>query len=165
MTPLTVQATYKRGHVVPEEPERIAEWKVQLEEGAAVAVTFELWSEARTRRQQALLHELLGRYAREIGESLQSLKDRIKVDLGFWLPADKILLGELDPPTWRGKFVDLHAFYPELHAEMTLILLRSEADYTKHMEGEFVDRVIYECQENHVDIEDILQTLSELSNE
>lgn len=150
-------------HVI--DKEKMAEFKRSCVKGRMIAMTLEYWEDARTSRQQSLLHSLLGRYARTIGVGMQWLKDRIKTDLGYWLPADKIMDGTVDMPSWRGKFIDLHTIYPELHPEWSLILLRSESDYTVAMERDFVDRVIYECQENDVDIEDILQTLHELNKE
>lgn len=90
------------------------------------------------------------------------VKIRWKVDQGHYLPADKILSGEIDPPEWRGKFVDLHDVYPQLHAERTIVLLRSEADYTTRMENDLIDYAIDSCHGSGVDISDIELSLQGL---
>lgn len=150
-------------HII--DKEKMAEFKRSCVKGRMIAMSLEYWEDARTRRQQGLAHEMLGRYARATNQAMQWLKDRIKVDLGYWIPMDKIVDGTIDMPDWRGKPVDLHEFYPSLHPELSVILLRSEATYTTRMEGDLIDRIIYECQENGVDIEDILRTLAELNQE
>jgi hypothetical protein len=114
-----------------------------------------------------LLHELLGRHARAEGVQMQWLKDRIKYDLGHYIPMHRIYAGDVEPPSWRGKIIDVHTLdkSARVHQELSLILLRSEADYTRAMERDFIDRVIYECQESGTDIDDILRTLHELNKE
>ena len=157
---MTVRAIYNGRQIVPQDQAAIATWKAKLKTGETVLLTFETAERARTRLQQGLLHELLGRYARAMGESLETVKVRTKCDLGHYVPADKVLSGELDMPAWRGRFVDLHEVYPELHGEASIVFLRSEADYTTRMEAEFVDRVMAMCSENGVDIGDIMEQLN-----
>ena len=153
---MTVKAHYSGGHIVPSEPRKIEQYKATLKDGQALALTIEQWDERRHAGQQRLFHELLGRYARAMGESLESVKVRVKCDLGHWLPAEKILDGT-HAPMWRGRFVDLHTVYPELHAPLTIAFVRSEADFTKHMEAEAIDYVLHMCESNGVHVEDIRQ--------
>jgi hypothetical protein len=159
---MTVIRTEYDGKVLRPDPDAIREYKATLQPGDVVAMTLEPWEDARTRRQQGLLHELLGRYARHNNESLESCKIGIKVDLGYYLPADKLLDETLDFPPWRGSFVDLHAVRPDYYGERTLAFLRSESTYTKQMEGEFIDTVIARCGEVGVNIDDILESIREL---
>lgn len=159
MKPVTVQAEYRSGRVHVLEPERLAAWKSRLEEGSQLAMTFELWEDARTRRQQRLLHELLGRYARAMNDNLGRVKMEFKVGLGHWLPAEKLLTRAVDFPAWKGEWVDLHNVNPFFHAEGTYAFVRSESTYTKRMEGELIDAVLAACAENGVYVDDILETL------
>ena len=151
---MTVKAVYDGRNIVPQEPDRIAEYKRSLNEGAVLAMTMEPWEDRRTRAQQGLLHEMLGRLAREQGMSLEVVKVQLKIELGYYIPLDKLALAR---PKWRGRIVDLASVYdgdPE-----TYVFLRSEADYTKRMEGEFIDRVMVACSEAGVDISDIMEAL------
>jgi hypothetical protein len=162
---VVLRATYTGTGLKVLDKEKLEEFKAQCSPGLVYAMILEPWEDARTRRQQGLLHQLLGRHARAEGVQMQWLKDRIKYDLGYWIPADRVLSGEVEPPSWRGKIIDAHTIYPELHPDGYRVLLRSEADYSKSMERDFIDRVIYECQESGTDIDDILRTLHELNKE
>jgi len=153
---MTVKAHYSGGHIVPSEPRKIEQYKATLRDGQALALTLEHWDERRHAGQQRLFHELLGRYARAMGESLEHVKMETKVSLGNFLFAASILDGT-HSPNYRGRFVDLHDIYPELHAPMTLAFVRSEADYTKRMEAEAIDYVMHMCESNGVHVEDIRQ--------
>ena len=159
MTSITVEGGVLNGNIRVTEQTRLQEWKQRLEPGTRLAITFELFEDARTRRQQRLLHELLGRYARALNQSLEHVKMEFKLDLGHWVPWEKIASGELKLPTWRGAPVDLHAHKPEYYPTRTIAYVRSEADYTKQMEGEFIDTVISACADNDVYVGDILATL------
>lgn len=161
---IVVRAVFNGKSIVPDERARahLATFKEGLSEGDAVAVTFQPWGKARTTLQQRLLHGLIGRYARPNHESLEAVKIRWKVDLGYYIPAAKILSGELDMPAWRGAFHDLHTVYPGLYPETTIAFVRSEASYTTRMEKEFIDYAIQSCEADGINISDIMQSLSEL---
>ncbi len=159
---MTVIRTEYDGKVLRPEPEAIRKYKATLKPGDVVAMILKPWDDARTQLQQGLLHELLGRYARHNNETLEAVKIGVKVDLGYYLPADKLLDETLDFPPWRGTFVDLHKIRPDYYSEHTLAFLRSESSYTKKMEGEFIDTVIDRCGEVGVGIDDILTSLKEL---
>lgn len=159
MTSLTVQAVYKGGRINVKEPGRLTAWKARLDEGVSIAVTFEQWEEARSRRQQRLLHELLGRYARQMNDNMGRVKMEFKIALGHWLPADKLLNRIVEFPKWKGEWVDLHSIDPFLYIEGTFAFVRSESTYTRRMEIEFIDTVIAACSDNGVYIDDILETL------
>jgi len=161
----TVQAVYDGQNIRVLDTDKMAEYKRTLVEGRLLAMTLEYWEDARTRRQQGLTHEMLGRYARKINMAMVKLKDRLKTDLGYYRPVHKVLDGTLDLPEWNHRTVDLHAFYPDQYPSMSLIFLRSEATYTKRMEGELIDRIIAECKDNEVYIDDILRTLAELGGQ
>ncbi|MCH8517489.1 MAG: hypothetical protein LAT68_14280 [Cyclobacteriaceae bacterium] len=120
-------------------------------------MSLEPWDDKRTPSQQGLLHEMLGRLGREQGMTLEVVKTQLKVDLGYYVPAERILSGEV-VPKWRGRFVDLADVYEGY--PMTLVFLRSEADYTRKMEGEFIDRVMLACDEAGVRIDDIRETIA-----
>lgn len=165
MDSVILQATYTGTGLKVLDKEKLEEFKANCQPGMVYAMTLSPWEDARTQKQQGLLHELLGRHARQEGTTLQWVKDRIKIDLGYYVDAEKILSGEKKAPSWRGKFIDLNDIYPHLHPEGSWILLRSEADYTKPMERDFIDRVIMECQESGTDIDDIMRTLHELNKE
>jgi len=167
MNSVVLQAVYNGERIQVLDTDKLTDYKRRCTKGLMLAMSIEPWKEARTRRQQGLLHELLGRHARQENVQMQWLKDRIKYDLGYWIPLHKIESGNVDPPAWRGKLVDVHAIYPSVrvHSELSIILLRSEADYTTSMEKDFIDRVIYECQESGTDIDDIMRTLHELNQE
>jgi hypothetical protein len=158
---ITVKATYDGAKIVPDSHAEIERFKASLKPGASVALKMQPWGRSRTLRQSRLLHGMIGRYCRAHGESLAYVKVRWKCDLGWYLPAAPILAGDIDMPRWRGRFVDLHDVYPDLYAERTIILLRSEADYTTRMEAEFVEYAIKHCLESGVDIADILAQLEE----
>ena len=153
---MTVKAHYDaaRSAIVPDEPERLTRYKSTLKDGQALALSVEPWSERRHRGQQGLLHALLTRYAKAMGESMAVVKMRTKIDLGNFLFATSILDGT-HSPNYRGRFVDLHDIYPELHAPMTIAFVRSEADYTVKMEAEFITRVVEMCDANGVRTDDI----------
>lgn len=153
---MTVKARYDaaRSGIVPDEPDRLTRYKQTLKDGQALALSVEPWSERRHRGQQGLLHALLTRYAKAMGESMEHVKMETKVSLGNFLFAEKILDGT-HSPNYRGRFVDLHTIYPELHAPMTIAFVRSEADYSVKMETEFIERVIEMCEANGVRTDDI----------
>ena len=159
---MTVKAIYDGQHIKPIEYDRLIEFKATLTRDQVLALTVEPWDERRTRRQQALLHELLGRYARTNGEPLSVVKIRFKVDLGYYVPIDRLPPTGDYVPSWRGAFVDLHDVYPAIHERGSVIFLKSEADYTRRQEREFIDCVMLQCSESGVEIADILE---ELSNE
>lgn len=158
---MVVECIYTGRNIVPQDQDKMRQYKMALVDGERLIMTLDRWEDYRTKAQQGLLHELLGRYARAEGESIESVKIRLKVDLGHYLPGDKLLQGEIDAPSWRGRFIDLHTVYPHYYAERTFVFLRSEADYTKRMENEFIDYVISVCGESGVDIEDIVKQLQE----
>lgn len=162
-----LQAVYNGERIQVLDTEKLAEFKRSCVKGRMIAMTLSYWEDARSRAQQGLAHEMLGRYARATGTAMQVIKDRIKYELGHWIPLHRIESGDVDPPSWRGKIIDVHRIdsTARVHLDLSLILLRSEADYTVTMERDLIDRVIYECQENDVDIEDILHTLLELNKE
>ena len=156
---MTVKAHYDaaRSGIVPDEPDRLTRYKATLKDGQSLALIVEPWSERRHRGQQGLLHALLTRYAKAMGESMPVVKMRTKVDLGNWLPASSILDGT-HTPKYRGAFVDLHDIYPQMHPEpLTLAFVRSEADYTVKMETEFIERVIEMCEANGIRTDDVRQ--------
>ena len=155
---MTVKAHYDaaRSGIVPDEPDRLTRYKATLKDGQALALIVEPWSERRHRGQQGLLHALLTRYAQAMGESMPVVKMRTKIDLGNFLFADRILDGT-HSPNYRGRFVDLHDIYPELHAPMTIAFVRSEADYSVKMEAEFIERVIAMCESNGIRTDDVRQ--------
>ena len=156
---LELKAVYDGKHIIPQDPELLQSYKAGLRPGAALSMTLEPWATRRSRQQQGLLHELLGRCARRTGYTLEALKAQCKVDLGHYVPADKVLSGELAMPGWRGRFIDLHTVYPEMHAPLTVVFLRSEADYTKPMEAEFINMVLDYAHANEVDVGDIEREL------
>ena len=156
---MIVKAEYDGRSIRPLDPQAIADFKRDLKTGDQLTMQIERAEKTRSRLQQGLFHKILGRYARAMGESSESVKIRWKVDLGYWLPAAKLLSGELDLPSWRGAWIDLHDVYPMLHAERTIAFVRSEADYTKKMSSELSEYAIQHCQENDVDIDDILREL------
>ena len=135
-------------------------WLAQRKPSDKYAVTIEPWDAHRSRHQQNLLHELIGRYARAQREPLAVCKMRMKVDLGYYIPASVLLSGEVDFPTWRGQWVDLHSVYPLMHEERTIAFVRSESSYTKSMEKIFIDYAIELCEGSGVNIDDILQEVS-----
>ena len=156
---ITVKCKYSGGKIIPLEADQIAAYKATLQDGAELSMTIEKRQEKRTRSQQGLLHELLGRYAREMGESLADVKMRCKIDLGYWIMASKIMRGDVPLPSWRGAWIDLHEVYPAMYMQQTIAFVRSESDYTKRMEVDLVDYVIKMCNENGVGIGDILRSL------
>ena len=158
----TVKARYDGTHIVPQDVKALQDYKAKLKLGTLLAMTFEPWDDRRTRLQQGLLHEILGRLGREQGMSLEAVKIQLKTDLGFYVPADKMLSGEV-MPKWRGRFVDLADVYDGY--PHSYIFLRSEAGYTRAMEAEFIDRAMLACDEAGVDIEDIRRTLAEGDND
>jgi len=160
---MTTKAIYDGKRIVPDDQHAIDEFKAGLSPGDAVALTFEEWGKARTRLQQGLVHALIGRYARAHMESAAEVKIRWKIDLGYWLPADKILSGEIKMPPWRGAWYDLHEIYPALYGERTIAFVRSEATYTTRMDNEFIEYALKMCSETGVFIDDIIQALSEVS--
>ena len=152
---MTIKAHYDGSAIRPDEPDKLRKYKRSLTEGAVLAMTLEPWSERRNRGQQGLLHALMTRYAIEMGEKMPEVKMRTKLDLGHWIPANKILDGT-HTPKYRGAFVDLHNYYPEIYPdEMTLAFVRSEADYTVKMETEFIERVLEMCEANGVRTDDV----------
>jgi hypothetical protein len=161
---MTLTCNYDGRVIRPVDPAAISAYKQGLTIGQVVFMTLEAPDEYRTRKQQGLLHELLGRLARASGESLEAVKVKAKFDLGYWLPADKILSGELDLPKWRGAWIDLHDVYPALYAERALAFLRSEATYTKRMEAEFVDYILTQCFHAGVRVDDIIETIERGEN-
>lgn len=160
---IQVKAQYDGKSIRPLDPEALTEYKRTLTEGVLLCMSFEPWNERRTPSQQRLLHEMLGRLGREIGESLERVKVDLKIELGYYVPADKIINGTVPVPAWRGSFIDLHEHRPQYYPEHHIVFLRSEADYTRKMEAEFIERVMSECGEQGVDIRDIIKTLSEVS--
>ena len=158
---LELKAVYDGKHIIPQDPELLQSYKAGLRPGAALAMTLEPWETRRSRSQQGLLHEIIGRYARANREALDTVKIRWKVDLGYYLPADKILSGDVAMPSWRGRWHDLHDTYPELHDKRTIVFLRSEADYTKRMENEFIDYAIAACESSGVDVQDIIRSMTD----
>jgi hypothetical protein len=159
---MVVQAIYDGRSIKPLDREvgRLDAYKQGLTKGDRITLQFDKTSEVRTRLQQGLFHELIGRYARAMGESMADVKLRMKADLGYWLPADKLLAGEIPLPKWRGSWTDLHELYPLLFTERYIVFLRSEADYTRKMSSELTEYAIKYCQENGVNIDDILHTLA-----
>jgi hypothetical protein len=161
-----VRAVYERGRVNIKEAARLAAWKSKLTDGTEVAVTFEQWQESRTRRQQALLHSLIGRYARKVQEPFDIAKIRFKLHLGHFVPWVALKEGRAEFPRWRGEWINRHIvdpfFYPD--DESAWAFVRSEKTYTKRMEAEFVETVIAACQENEAPIDDILEGLRQIED-
>ena len=157
---MTFKALYNRGIITTIDQEQLTRYKRGLVDGAVLAMTFEPWDDKRSRSQQGLLHEIIGRYARANREKLDAVKVRWKVDIGYYLPAADILDGSLAMPKWRGRWCDLHDVYPDIHAVRTIVFLRSEADYTKVMENEFIDYALQSCEASGVNVADIMQELT-----
>ena len=156
---ITVKCKYSSGKIIPLEAAQLAAYKATLQDGTELSMSIENLQEKRTRAQQGLLHELLGRYARAMGEALGEVKMRCKIDLGYWLMASKIMRGDVPLPSWRGAWIDLHDVYPAMYMQQTIAFVRSESDYTKRMEIDLVDYVIKMCNENGVSIGDIMRSL------
>ncbi len=156
---LELQAVYDGVSIRPVAPERLKAYKQGLQQGAKLSMILEPWQATRSRSQQGLLHEIIGRCARATGYKLDALKMQCKVDLGYYVPAPAILSGDVDPPSYRGQFVDLHDVYPAMHSKGTIAFVRSESSYTKKMEGEFIDYMQFYAIENGVDIDDILEAM------
>jgi hypothetical protein len=154
---MTIRCTYNGKHIVPDDPSAVQRYKDSLVPLAKIAMTLEPWEDRRTRSQQGLLHEILGRLARAQGMSLNVVKMQIKCHIGYYVPADKILSGEIIPK-WRGAFVDEAKVYEGYPSR--LLFVRSEADYTKRMEGEFIDFVMQICADVGVYVDDIIETMS-----
>lgn len=161
---MTTSATFDGNTIRPDNPGEIATYKSRLKVGEKVAITFDPWGKFRTRKQQGLLHELIGRYARQNNESAPHVKMRWKVELGYYVPADPVLSGTIDAPEWTSRVIDLHDIYPDLHARRTFAFVRSESTYTTRMETEFVEHAIAACNETQTYIEDILKTLAKLKD-
>lgn len=161
---MIVRAVYDGKAIRPDErgKAKLEKFKSKLKPEDTVAIRFEDWGSARSHLQQALLHSLISRYSRKNQEALETVKVRWKVRQGHYVPAGKILDGEIDLPPWRGKWVDLQAVDPDNHAEQFIVFLRSESDYTTRMEADFIEYAIAQCQGSGVNIEDILESLSEL---
>lgn len=147
---------YSAGHIVPEDNDGLKQYKKSLKDGQSIMMSFEPWSAARTRAQQGLAHEIMGRIRKELGLSLDAVKCSLKVHLGYYIPAEKLLSGEVDFPAWSGRFYKLSEIY---EGDPRIIFLRSEATYTKPMENELIDAAIWYAQESGVNIGDILQTM------
>ena len=154
-----IRCVYDGAAIRPVNAAEIKAFKDTLKSDVVVAMTLEPWGEARSRAQQGLVHELFSRYARAMGESMGDVKVRCKFDLGYWLPAAKILDGTIDLPKHLGAWIDLHAVYPAIHAPRTIAFIRSESTYTKKMEGALVDRIMEMCDANGVGIGDIVAQL------
>ena len=152
---MTIRCQYDGRFIIPDR-ERLELFKKSIEPGQVIAMHLSKWEDARSRQQQGLLHSLIGAYARFHRESLDAVKIRWKVDLGYYLPADKMLSGEIAFPSWRGMFYDLHRVYPELYPELSIVFLRSEASYTKPMETEFIEYAVEQCRVDDIDIEGVI---------
>lgn len=159
---MTTSATFNGDVLRADNPDDISEYKMTLKMGERIAITFEPWGKFRTRKQQGLLHELIGRYARQNNESAPHVKMRWKVELGYYVPADPVLSGTIDAPEWTSRVIDLHDLYPELHGQRTFAFVRSESTYTTRMEAEFIEHAIAACSATQTHIEDILKTLAML---
>lgn len=159
---MTTSATYDGFAIVPDSPDHIFAYEKKLKTGDKIAVTLEPWSKFRTRRQQGLLHELIGRYARNNNESAPLVKMEWKIALGYYVPAGPVLSGTINPPEWKNQVVDLNHIYPELHPRLTFAFVRSESTYTTRMEAEFIEHAIAACNATQTYIEDILETLAKL---
>lgn len=156
----TVKARYDGKSIIPDATgaEQVRKFKSGLKPGDAIALSFAKAQYSRSRLQQGLAHELLGRYARAMGEPLESVKIKAKADLGYYVWASDVLSGRIPMPSWRGRFVDLAEVYPS-RPEGSIVLLRSEASYTTHQEGELIDLVMQMCQHNGVRVQDIVETM------
>ena len=159
---MTTSATYDGFAIVPDSPDDIFAYEKKLNVGDKIAVTLEPWSKFRTRRQQGLLHELIGRYARNNNESAPLVKMEWKIALGYFIPAAPVLAGTVNPPEWKNQVIDLNHIYPELHPRLTFAFVRSESTYTTRMEAEFIEHAIGACNATQTYIEDILDTLAKL---
>ena len=147
------------GKKLQHDREAMRKFKLTLQPGQQIAMTLEEWGKVRTKAMQGLFHELLGRYARKNGTRIDVVKIGVKLDLGWYLYAKDLHEGTIDFPAWRGAFIDLAKFKPEFYPERTIIFLRSESSYTTRMESEAIEYAIKLCQEDGVEIDDILETL------
>jgi hypothetical protein len=154
---MTIRCEYDGKHIVPTRPDLLEIYKQGLKPGDVIAMDLCKWADVRNRGQQGLLHSLIGEYARFNRVSVEAVKIRWKVDLGYYLPADKMLSGDIAFPSWRGMFYDLHKVYPEFYTELSIIFLRSEASYTKPMEAEFINYAIAQCEVDDIPIDKYLQ--------
>lgn len=159
---MTTSATFNGRVLRADNPDDITAYKAKLKHGDRVAITFEPWSKFRTRKQQGLLHELIGRYARNNNESAPLVKMEWKIALGYFIPAAPVLAGTVNPPEWKNQVIDLNHIYPELHPRLTFAFVRSESTYTTRMEAEFIEHAISACNATQTYIEDILETLAKL---
>lgn len=161
---MIIRAVYDGKAIRPDDrgKAKLEQFKAKLSPEDTVAIRFEDWGSARTHLQQALLHALIGRYSRKNQESIGTVKIRWKVHQGHYLPAARILSGEVDLPPWRGRWVDLANVDPDNSPEQHIVFLRSEADYTTRMEADFIEYAIAQCQGSGVNIDDILQSLEEI---
>jgi hypothetical protein len=147
---------YSAGRIVPEDSDGLKQYKQSLKDGQSVMISFEPWSAARTRAQQGLAHEIMGRIRKELRLSLDSVKCSLKVHLGYYIPAEKLLSGEIGFPPWSGRFYKLSEVY---EGDPRIVFLRSESSYTKAIEKELIDAAIWYAQQSDVNIGDILQTM------
>ena len=150
------RAMYSAGHIVPEDSDGLKQYKQSLKDGQSLLMSLEPWSAARTRAQQGLAHEIMGRIRKELGMTLDAVKCSLKVQLGYYLPAEKILSGDIGFPSWSGRFYKLSEIY---EGDPRIIFLRSESTYTKEMENELIDAAILYAQESGTNIGDILKSM------
>lgn len=146
---ITVKATYAGGSIIPEEVDKIAEFKKTLEDGDAVELTFRKWQLTRSQRAFNLLHAALGRYSKALGLNLLHVKDEMCLQAGVFI----IYNEHFTPPSWGGHFIEYQG---------DIYFRKTTNEYTVSEMYELIKYAIVASQENHVDVEDLIKDKQDL---
>jgi len=142
---VSVEAVLESDRIKIIEPEKVTEFRKTLPVGTRLEVTFRRWEDGRSLRANALFHALVGRYAKENGESTKRVKLDFKHEYGVWATFEQVMT---DAPPYRGELVPYHG---------DLLFFKTTADYTVREFHELMKGALAECHDSGVYIDDIIK--------
>lgn len=140
---ITVKAIYSSGTIIPEEVDKLRDFKKSLDDGTVVEITFKKWESTRSDRAFRYFHALLNRYSKSLGLDMLAAKDETCLQAGVWIPYND----RFQPPTWGGHFIE---YQGEIYFRKTT------NEYTVPEMCDLIKYLLMACQANGVDVDDLL---------
>ena len=139
-----VKCIIKNKALIPLEPEKIQDFCALYSDGTHIEMKLAEWESGRSENASRYFHKLRDRYASEMGYARAWAKAELKYAWG-----DSIEYSDdFEPPKWAGEFVQ---FYDKM------VFMKSTAAYTKAQMGLLIEGTIKMCNDNGVDIDDLIE--------
>ena len=139
-----VKCIIKSGMLNPLEPERVKDFCSLYKDGTHIEMKLAEWESGRSENSSRYFHKLRDRYAGAMGYARAWAKAELKYAWG-----DSVEYSDdFEPPKWAGEFVQ---FYDKM------VFMKSTAAYTKAQMGLLIEGTIKMCNDNGVDIDDLIE--------